>query len=223
MFRARIGGVISPPEEKTSKDATLDNTTSDEHCRKSHLVLVIGGATHTSDPTHPLHALYMRLSEHGYVEVIVVDPTPQAEWSERSIHRALYRLTHYPIDLDAFIEKVDPIDLRFKYSRIAVIDDVKYKFTPSSDEWRRRLVESIGYYALTQAAQHHPDTFTWLEIEPRTLVCFFIQIHFGHSNTDTISRISHLLKYGNRSSINRRRLISSVDASSLQVRQLFAT
>ena len=209
----------SPPEEKTSKDATLDDTTSDEHCRKSHLVLVIGGATHTSDPTHPLHALYMRLSEHGYVEVIVVDPTPHAEWIEQSIHRALYRLTHNQIDLDAFIEKVDPSDLRFKYNRIAVIDDVKYKATQSSGACRRRFAESIGYYALTQAAQQHPDTFTWWEIEPRAWGTFFIQIHFGHSNTDTISRISHLLTYGQRHSINCR--VSSVDASSLQVRQLF--
>ncbi len=180
---------MSPPEEKTSKDATLDDTTSDEHCGKSHLVLVIGGVTHTSDPTHPLHALYTRLSEHGYVEVTVVDPTPHTIWSEQSIHRALYRLTHEPIDLDAFIEKVDPSDLRFKYSHIAVVDDVKYKATQSSGACRRRFTESIGYNSLTQAAQQYPDTFTWWEIEPRTWP------HFSSKSTLDASTLTQFCEY----------------------------
>jgi hypothetical protein len=214
-------------EKKTSNVATPDNTTTDDatsdeySTTSSYLVIVIGGATHTSDPTHPLHALYMRLSEHSHIQVIVVDPIPNSEWGEHSIHRALYRLTHEPVDLDAFIADGDPSDLRFKYRRIAVIDDVKYKASSSSTAYRRRFTESVGYHVLTQAAQRHPDAFTWWEIEPRTWDTIFTQIHVGRSNTDTIARISHLLTYGQRHTIKDK--VSSVDASSLQVRQLFAT
>ena len=40
--------------------------------RKKDLILVIGGATHTSSPTHALHFLYKRLSERVLEDIDLV-------------------------------------------------------------------------------------------------------------------------------------------------------
>ncbi len=130
--------------------------------RKKGLVLVISGATHSSLGNHPLHFLYSRLDD---IDVVVVHPTPEAEWASHCNHRAGYRLKHEAMDLDSFLEASAPSDLMAQYGRIAVIDDVFFGYHAYSDR-RLEFMRSSGYVALTQTAELRPEQFTWWELRP---------------------------------------------------------
>ena len=189
--------------------------------RQKDLVLVIGGATHTSSLAHALHLLYERLSESVLddVGVVVVDPTPEKEWAERCTHRVQYRLKHEPLDLDSFLQQRAPSDLVAQYRRIAVIDDVFFKFSGYSD-LRAEFTNSAGYLALTQTAERSPEQFTWWELEYRTYAePVFLQFLFG---ADAPIRILSLLLRSQRSNKRLKSKIREVDVRSLHVEQLFS-
>ena len=189
--------------------------------RKKDLVLVIGGATHTSSLAHALHLLYERLSESVLddIDVVVVDPTPEKEWAEHCTHRAQYRLKHEPLDLDSFLQQRAPSDLVAQYRRIAVIDDAFFTFSGYSD-LRAEFTNGAGYLALTQTAERSPEQLTWWELEHRAYAePVFLQFLFGADAR--IKKLSMLLRI-QRSNKLLKSKIREVAVRSLHVEQLFS-
>lgn len=162
---------------------------SDERT-SADLVLVIGGATHSSSEGHALHLLYTMLTECKRIDtdVIVVDPTPEAEWTIQCSHRAQYRLKHEPTDLDTFMQQRG--SALGAYRRIAVdpavIDDVFFTYCGYADR-RLEFTSSAGYVTLTQTAESERNAgrFTWWEIDRRDPHegPKFVQLLFGADAT----------------------------------------
>jgi len=190
--------------------------------RKKDLVLVIGGAMYSSAGNHPLHFLYSRLSEVvlDNIDVVVVDPTTDAEWASKCEHRTRYKVKHEQMDLHSFLDASDPSDLMEQYGRIAVIDDVFFAYNASSDK-RLDFLKSSGYMALTRAAEGRPEQFTWWELDrigngdPKIL-----QLLFG---TDaSIKKLSLLLRMQTSNKLLKSKTLE-VDLRTLNVERLFQT
>jgi len=215
--------------EKRAKGASaaclytdVPSSESDERgdVHSKDLVLVLGGATRTSSPAHALHMLYTRLSERSHIDVIVVDPTPEAEWTEHCAHRATYTLKHEPMDLDTLWNKQRADHLLATYRRIAVIDDVFFSYCGYADQ-RLQFRKSAGYVALKQTAQENAQQFTWWEIDRRDRYegPKFVQLLFGADVT--IEKLSALSRFAPRTHELIKRNIREVDARFL-VEQLFS-
>ena len=148
----RAGEEGEPPAKRA-------RTGTDDGCKK-HLVLVLGGVSHSELPITAINRMYARLAENlrdapGTAEVVVVDPE---EWKFGDKNGTT---KHCEMELEDFAHAHPLRPYLDGYDRVAIVDDLQ--FGTLGMRHRAGVVQSDAYKQLVDYADEHKGRVAWWE------------------------------------------------------------